>query len=181
MKKEFKVRSLAYAAILLAICIVSQFFKNFSVYITGPIINACLILCAMSAGVGYSILLCIITPITSFLITNSPIIAAIPAIMPCIMVGNAILVLCVALLRKKPNAKIGFPLSMGIGSVFKGIFMGGVISYLLIPMLLPEAMAPKMAVFQTTFSVTQLITSLMGSVLAWILWIPISKTIKEEN
>ena len=35
-----KTKKITTAAALLAICIVSQFFKNFSVYITGPIIVA---------------------------------------------------------------------------------------------------------------------------------------------
>ena len=41
---KLKTRQITVTAILLAICIVSQFFKNLNVYITGPIINAALIL-----------------------------------------------------------------------------------------------------------------------------------------
>ena len=37
---KLKTRQITVTAILLAICIVSQFFKNVSVYLTGPIINA---------------------------------------------------------------------------------------------------------------------------------------------
>ncbi|MCQ2483650.1 MAG: ECF transporter S component, partial [Clostridia bacterium] len=89
-----KSKSLAYAAILLAICIVSQFLKNTSVYITGPIINACLLLCVLTAGIKYAVALSVITPITSFIITGSPIMAAIPMIIPCVIVGNIIYVIC---------------------------------------------------------------------------------------
>ena len=41
---KIKTKQITVTAIMLAICLVSQFFKNLSVYITGPIINAALIL-----------------------------------------------------------------------------------------------------------------------------------------
>lgn len=178
MKNE-KTKKLVWAAVLLAICVVSQFFKNMSVYITGPIINACLIICVMTAGLGWACVLSIITPVTSFIITGSPIMSAIPLIMPCVMVGNLILVLCVYFLKEKPNAKAGYPISMVVGSVVKALFMGVVIALLIIPNLLPEAMLPKMSVFQTTFSITQLITSIIGSAYAYVIWIPLHKSIEK--
>lgn len=102
---KLKTRQITVTAILLAICIVSQFFKNVSVYFTGPIINAALILTTVYAGLACGIILSVITPITSFFITGSPIMAAIPAMFPCIMIGNIILVLAVALLRSKFGKK----------------------------------------------------------------------------
>lgn len=47
---KMKTRQITVTAIMLAICIASQFFKNLSVYITGPIINAALILTVLYAG-----------------------------------------------------------------------------------------------------------------------------------
>lgn len=174
--KKSNAKSLAFAALLLAICIASQFFKNLSVYITGPIINACLIICTISCGLMYGIILSVITPLTSFLITGSPIMAAIPIIMPCVMAGNIILVLFVDILKNKPNRKIGFPLSMVVGSIVKALFMGVVIALLIIPAYLPEKMMAKKVVFQTTFSITQLITALIGSAIAYAVAIPLKKT-----
>ena len=49
---KLKTRQITVTAILLAICIVSQFFKNLNVYITGPIINAALILTTVYAGLA---------------------------------------------------------------------------------------------------------------------------------
>ena len=40
---KLKTKQITVTAIMLAICIISQFFKNLSVYITGPVINAALI------------------------------------------------------------------------------------------------------------------------------------------
>lgn len=178
MSKSNKTRSLAIAAILLAVCIVSQFFKNLSVYITGPIINACLILCTMYAGLLYGVILSVITPVTSFIITGSPIMAAIPLIIPCVMVGNSILVVAVHFLKDKPNRKIGFPLSMVIGSIVKGAFMGVVIALIIVPAMLPEKMSAMQTTIQTTFSITQFITALIGSAISYAVDIPLKKSIK---
>ena len=46
---KIKTKQITVTAIMLAICLVSQFFKNLSVYITGPIINAALILTVLYA------------------------------------------------------------------------------------------------------------------------------------
>lgn len=172
---KITTKQITTTAVLLAICIVSQFFKNASVYITGPIVNACLILAVFSAGVSCGIILSVITPVTAFFISGSPIMSAIPAIIPCVMVGNIILVLMVGLISKKIKGNGGMITAMAAGSVLKALFMGIVIAWILIPSLIPTAMEAKMAVFQTTFSITQLITALIGSVYAFIIWIPLKK------
>lgn len=115
---KLKTRQITVTAILLAICIGSQFFKNLSVYLTGPIINAALILAVIYAGPACGIILGIITPITSFFITGSPVMAAIPAMFSCIMIGNIILVGAVALLREKCGKTEGLPISIVIGGVY---------------------------------------------------------------
>lgn len=176
--KKINTKALVQTAILLAICIASQFLKNLSVYITGPIINACLAIAAMSAGLGYAVILSVITPITSFIITGSPIMAAVPAIIPCVMVGNAVYVIAIALIGKR-KWKAAFPVSMAVGSVLKALFMGVVISLILVPMLLPEKMQQMMHTVQMTFSVTQLVTAAIGSAYAFIIWIPLKKVNKE--
>ena len=57
---KIKTKQITVTAIMLAICLVSQFFKNLSVYITGPIINAALILTVLYAGMACGIILSII-------------------------------------------------------------------------------------------------------------------------
>ena len=169
---KMKTRQITVTAIMLAICIASQFFKNLSVYITGPIINAALILTVLYAGLACGIILSIITPVTAFFITGSPVMAAIPAMFPCIMAGNAILVLCVALLKGKLGSKAGFPVSIVIGSILKGLFMGLII----LPNMLPEKMAPMLKVLQLQFSLTQVVTALIGGVYAFIIAAALRKT-----
>ena len=95
--------------------------------------------------------------------------AAIPAMFPCIMIGNIILVLAVALLRSKFGKKAGLPVSIVIGAVLKALFMGILISLIILPNMLPAKMQPMLHVLQLQFSVTQLITALIGGVYAIII------------
>ena len=177
---KLTTKQIAITAVLLAVSIISQFFKNTSVFITGPVINACIILAALSAGLSCGIILAVITPITSYFISGSPIMSAIPAIIPCVMIGNIIMAFSVSLLKNKKGNKLSLPVSMAAGSVIKALFMGISISLILIPRFLPEQMQPKMSTFQTTFSIVQLITAVIGSIYAYIIWIPVKKYLKNE-
>ena len=178
---KLSTRQIAVTAALLAVCIISQFFKNTSVFITGPVINACIILAGLRAGLSCGIILSVITPVTSFFISGSPVMSAIPAIIPCVMIGNILIVGCICLLSGKIKGNFGLPLSMLAGCIVKALFMGIVISLILIPMFLPEKMQPKMSVFQSTFSIVQLITGAVGCVYAHIIWIPLKKFIRNQN
>lgn len=178
---KIKTRQITVTAIMLAICILSQFFKNLSVYITGPIINAALILTVVYAGMSCGIILSIITPITSFFITGSPIMAAIPAMFPCIMIGNILLAAAVGLLRKKFGKTAGLPVSIVIGAVLKAVFMGILISLIVLPAFLPAKMQPMMHALQLQFSLTQLITAIIGGVYAVIIAAVLNKTSLAEE
>jgi len=178
---KITVKQITTTAILLAICILSQFFKNMSVYITGPIINACLIIATLSVGIVCAVILSIITPVTAFLITGAPVIAAVPLVLPCIMLGNALLCMCVWGFSKNGNEKIMLPVSMALGSAVKAVAMGVIIGLLVLPNMLPEKMMAKLSVLQTTYSTTQLITALIGSIFAYIIWIPLKKVWKENK
>lgn len=102
--------------------------------------------------------------------------AAIPAMFPCIMIGNIILVVAVALLREKCGKTAGLPVSIAVGAVLKALFMGILISLIILPNMLPEKMQPMMHALQLQFSVTQLITALIGGVYAVIIYAVLRKT-----
>ena len=95
--------------------------------------------------------------------------AAIPAMFPCIMIGNIILVVCVGLLRKKCGKAAGFPVSIAIGAILKAVFMGIAIALIILPAFLPAPMHKMLPVLQLQFSVTQLITAVIGGVYAVII------------
>jgi len=171
-----KVIKITSAAALLAICIVSQYFKNFSVYITGPIINACLVLAVLVCGVFWGVVLAIITPFTAFLITGAPIMKAVPAIMPLIMAGNIVLVLVVWVFVRRKKTNFNILTGCIVGSVAKAAFMALTISYgVLAFVTLPEKMQPMLPTLRLTYSVTQLLTSLIGMIYVMAIWNAVKK------
>ena len=100
-ENKFGTRQIATTAVLLAICIVSQVFKNLSIFITGPIVNTCIVLAVLMVNLPCGIILSIITPITAYMIAMSPVMMAVPAIIIFIMLGNIVLAVAVEFLFKK--------------------------------------------------------------------------------
>ena len=185
MKKSssFGGKQIAITAILLAICLVSQVFKNLSIFITGPIINLCLVLAVMLVNLPCGIVLSIITPVTAYFIAASPVMIAVPGIIPLIMLGNIVLVVLSHFLLKKEVLKpkglvsiksycMAFLCALG-----KGLFMGLTISLWLLPSFIPQdsPLRGKMSVFQTTFSVFQFVTTCIGFVYFFIVMAALKK------
>lgn len=179
MSKKITTKQIATAGVLLALMIVAQLFKNLSVYITGPIVNAILIIATLSLGPVIGIILSIISPLTAFLITASPIMKMVPLIIPAIMCGNIILCMFVHFFTRHIKKPLGLPAGLITGSVFKAMFMGGVISNCLL-VYMTSLPAEKLKAAQFTFSITQLITAAIGSALAFIIWIPLSEAINDR-
>ena len=187
---KITTKQLVQTALLLAICIASQYFKNLSVYITGPIVNLTIILAVLSVGLWSGLLLSIIAPVTAFFFTGSPIMAAIPLMFPAVMAGNAVLAVTVWYFQKKTSFKWRLPAGLIAGSVLKAVFMGIVIVLIILPIFgdniasklpKPEALPMVLATAKVTFSVTQLTTALIGSDLAYVIWMPLKKYLKAEN
>lgn len=174
---KITTRQLVQTALLLALCIVFQCLKGLSVYITGPAVNAVLILATLSVGLYSGLLIAVTAPIVAFFLGATPIMNLIPWMIPVIMVGNAIIVLAVWLLKNKS-------LIAGLltGSVCKAAFLWLTVWYLILPLFqgnIPEAKRTVMvATVKTTFSVTQLITALIGSAIAFAIWKPLQKYLK---
>lgn len=189
-QKRIGTREIAITALLLAICIVSQFFKNLSIFITGPIINACIVLAVYAVNLPCAIILSIITPITAYFIAASPLMMAIPGIVPLVMLGNMVIAVCSQFLLKKdmlttkPTEKVISKILKSVAcALAKGIVMGVTISLWVIPTFLPEdsPLRAKMPVFQMTFSVFQFITALIGFVYVYIIWCALSKFLKNDE
>lgn len=187
--KKITTKQLSTAALLLAICIVSQYFKNLSVYITGPIVNATLILAVLGAGLYSGILIAVLAPITAFFFTGSPIMAAIPLMFPVVMLGNIVLVLFTYFYEYKFKFKYHLAAGLVLGSLTKAIFMGVVVVLMILPLFggniashlpKPEALPKILTAAKITFSITQLITSLTGSLLAYVIWIPLKSALKND-
>lgn len=184
MHMKISTKHLVQTALLLAICIASQFFKNLSVYITGPVVNTAIIIGVLSSGLWSGLLISIAAPVTAFLISGSPIMASIPLMFPTVMTGNAILALCTWYFQNRLAFQQRLPVGLAVGSLLKAAFMGIVIVLILLPLFggsiaprlpKPEALPVVLSAAKITFSITQLITSLTGSALACIIWIPLKK------
>lgn len=248
---KFNVRLLCRTALLLALCIASQFFKNTSVYLTGSVVNAVLILATLSCGFLSGAIIGVIAPLTSWWITGSPIMSAYPLIVPAVMLGNLVLVALVRLFTRFSEKKLPvaqtrddglfrvvlivalvaaalwasvtvaflssladllqadsasplliasliaiagtfliftclwllvtrFPntwtliAGMTLGSVLKALVMWLVIVRLILPAAAPQTV-------RLTFSVTQLLTALIGSVVAFLVWLPLSRALGKER
>ncbi len=179
-EKRFGAKQITTTAIILAICIVSQYFKNLSIFITGPIINACIAIAVLTVNLPCALLLCIITPVTAYLLAASPVMMAVPAIILFIMMGNAVLAVSVFFLLKKdvalPGREFIRPVTMikaVICALAKGVFMGLTISLWLLPTFIPaeSPLRNKMPVFQTTFSLYQFITACIGFIYVFLIMI----------
>ena len=181
--KKITTKQIAIGGVLLAIMIVSVFFKNLSVYITGPIVNATLIIATLTLGLVMGIILSIIAPIASFLITGSPIVAAAPFLMiPAIALGNIIMCVCVYVFYKniKNKLAIGLPVGLIAGSVLKALFMGAVISNFILVRFVNLPKPEMIKVAQKTFSITQLFTALIASAFVYVIWLAAGKFLVKE-
>ncbi|MBO4845292.1 MAG: ECF transporter S component [Lachnospiraceae bacterium] len=176
---RFGTKQIAMTAALLAVCILSQVFKNLSIFITGPIVNACLILAVLMVNLPCAIILGIITPITAYIITGGGVMAAVPIIVPFIMMGNIVIVVMTFFLIKKEMRepkdmiiRIHKYVVAVVSSLAKGVFMGITISLWLLPTFIPEQspLRGKMGVLQTTFSLYQFITACIGFIYAFLVW-----------
>ena len=192
MKKSnslFGVKQITITAVLLALCIISQIFKNLSIFITGPIINVCIVLAVVFANLPCGIALSIITPVTAYFIAASPVMMAVPGIIPLIMLGNAVLAVSVHFLLKKYITttsniySVKSIISALICALLKGICMGLTISLWLLPTFIPaeSPLRGKMSVFQTTFSVYQFLTACIGFIYFFILIYPLKKVLDTES
>lgn len=184
---KLTTKGLVQTALLLTVCIVSQYFKNFSVYITGPVVNTVIIIAVLAVGLWSGILISIIAPVTAFFFTGSPIMAAIPLMFPVVMAGNAVLAFCVWYFQEKKSFSWRLPAGLLSGSILKAVFMGVIVVLILLPafgsniaakLSKPEVLPMVLAAARITFSITQLVTALIGSVLAYVIWIPLKKFIK---
>lgn len=179
VKMSNKTKKLAYTAMLLAICIVCTLIKRMSVMLSGSIVNSCLILATLMIGTYNGILLSILIPIFSYFITHNPIQAAVPLVVPFIMVGNIILCTTIAIFKKKCKETEDLKLieSMIVGAIFKALFMGIFIAYIVLPVFLPRSMSGILETAQYTFSFIQFFTALIGSAIATLIYKALKKLI----
>lgn len=188
---KISTKAIVQTGLLLAICIASQFMKNLSVYITGPIVNITIVMAVLLIGVSSGIILAVISPLTAFWISPSPITMGIPVIIPCIMIGNVLLAVGIwvfqkKMLREKLKLNLRVALGMFTGAVAKAVFMGVSIVLVFLPMYSSNINVPEkklnilLDTAKVTFSVTQFITAIIGCAISYVIWLRIKGVVNKE-
>ena len=163
------------AAILFALIIVMQLIKNISAFISGPVINAAMVIAITQLGTWWGVGFSIIVPVSALIISPaSPIVMLAGAThyltLPIIIIGNLLLVFAAKLGSKK--GIVVFIISLIIGAVLKWLFMWGCGNYILLP-LFSEKLGKLAAVVTKVFSTLQLYSGLLSVILI----VPIQKAL----
>ncbi|KJS83749.1 MAG: hypothetical protein JM58_12175 [Peptococcaceae bacterium BICA1-8] len=145
---KITTRVITRAAILLALAIAVQQMKV--QWLTGPAINAILILATGYTGILTGIIIGLFTPVMAFLQGIMPLAIAVPVI----MVGNALLCLGFYWARKVNNL-----VGITVGAIIKFSFLSLAVNYIV-------QVPPKVA---QALSFPQLITALIGGIIAVII------------
>ena len=179
--KGISTKTIALTGILLAICIVFQFFKGISPYISGPVVNACIIIASLAAGLVSGVIISILTPIIAYFIGATPILSVISLMLPVIMAGNAILAVGAWLFKKNKASFITGTILLVISGVLKAVFLGCMVTFVMLPTFGANIPEPKQAMMRTMFSTTQLITAMIGIVIALAVWKLIPASLKNQD
>lgn len=180
---KITTKQLVTTAALLAICLLATYFKTLSAYITGPIVNTCIMVATIFCGLYSGILLSITVPIAAYFIAQSPITQAVPLIVPMIMLGNCVLAVIVWLFYRK----FRFPVHMEAGLVIGALLKAAVMWLIIVRIILRSDLAvgvlkeKQIAMASVAFSTTQLITALIGCAITAILYYPLRAISRQLN
>jgi hypothetical protein len=172
---SYKIRMLTRTAVLLAVVVVVQMVGRSlpnSNFIVGPIVNMCLLIATMTAGVGGGITIAVLSPFTSLINNNAPAAAALLPFAPIIAVANVIFILVFYFMYNK-NKYIGWVSA----AVLKFGFL-----FLSIRVFMNIFEFPKFSEkLITIFSVPQLITALIGGFVALPIILAVKKVTKNNT
>ena len=168
---KMKTKTITVTAIMIALCVVVQLLKTpGTLPITGGLINLILIIDTLYCGLLSGVIVSVVAPVTSFIITQSAIISTVPMILPFIMLGNIVIVLFAWFVRGKKLELNLLPLSLVAGSFAKWAVMNLLIVKWIIPTF-GSHLSPKMTrIAGVTYSTTQLYAALLGTAAACIIW-----------
>ncbi|MCH4172385.1 MAG: ECF transporter S component [Lactobacillus sp.] len=166
--KETPAKWITKTAIFLAILIAFQAVTAplQMTLITGSLVNLTLIMTVILAGLSSGITVAAISPIMAFMLGIGP--KLLPLI-PCIMVGNVVLVLIwyFVVMKLRLSDIVKYVIATISAAVVKFIVLYLLVVQMMIPLLGIPAMQSKL--ISTMFSLPQLITALIGGVIAILL------------
>lgn len=162
--KDYRVKKLVEMAILLTICLSAQYFKSISQFITGPIVNATIILAVLLIGLTGGLAISVLSPLCAMLLGFAPIMQMLPQMILAVSVGNMVLALIVWILKKHLIA------GLAVGTVLKAASLWVMVSLIVIPTFAAELAPPQQALMKAMFSYNQLFTAAIGSVIAYFVY-----------
>ncbi len=166
--KSTKTQFVTRTAILLALCVVLQLALPTSIQaIKGPAVNIVLLLAAYTVGVSGACIVAVINPIFVFFLAAPAAMKLCPQIVFVVMLGNAVFVVCAALLKKP---LLGIPGLVAACLCKTGVMMLAT-SYLVLPYFGAAVEAAGItAVVEASFGIAQLSTAAMGSAIFFVIW-----------
>lgn len=167
------LKNLIRSALFLAIAIIFQAIGKAlpqSQFITGPVVNAVLIIACAVCGIMWGVLVGALTPLLAWVIGQLP--TPFGPFIPFIMIGNALFVIGFGLIARRKNKRF----KIGILPI-AGVIVGAVIKFLFLKVSsskfidlfnlgIPKKIAANLAVMMST---PQLITALAGGAIALVL------------
>jgi len=152
--KPFTIRWLTRTAILLAITLAFQML-GFPQMITGPAVNAMLLLSGTYVGGLGAVIIGMLTPFIAFV--RGILAPPLAPMIPFIMLGNAILVIAYVISRSKlGKGFIGAGIGLIVGAIIKFLVLSSAVRFIV---SVPPPVAQAM-------QVPQLYTAILGGVVA---------------
>ncbi len=179
MKRNTKqvLLTIARTGVLLALLIAVQYITAPThQLITGSGVNCILALAALFAGLWGGIAVAAVSPVVAFLLGIGP---KLPQVVPAIMLGNMILVICVRFLLRGSLPLWRKAIGVAAASLAKFACLYAAVVLVMIPVMGPALPAKQAQNLSAMFSVPQLITALIGTTLAILIAPLLNRAIKE--
>ncbi|MFW5888484.1 MAG: iron hydrogenase [Patescibacteria group bacterium] len=166
LAKTIVMPEAATAVKFLSLAVLATFLPFFIhlQWITGPLVNAVLIVALFLVGIRSALIIALIPSVIA--LSSGLLPALLAPIVPFIMVSNVILVLSVdQFYARMKNNIVGYWTGVGVGAVLKFAFLFLSVD-IISDLLLKQHLAAKVA---QMMSWPQLATALAGGFIAWIL------------
>ncbi|EOD00031.1 ECF transporter S component [Caldisalinibacter kiritimatiensis] len=151
--------------ILLALALVFQIgFQSFAQPAVGPLVNMVLLISAGMVGTLSGVIVGCFTPLIALMVG----IMKLPALLPFIMIGNALYVIIFNFMRGKITPG-GEYIGLAVAALGKFAFLALTIRYIAAKLFLANLPAQKLKVIIGIFSLPQLYTALVGGIIALII------------
>lgn len=157
MRKQSPTYFITRTGLLLALALIFQIgLRSLAQPAVGPMVNFVLIFSALTVGTASGVIIGMATPLIAFFVGITPLFP----IVPFIMAGNALFVLCFNWIRRG-LAMLPEVIGLVVASLVKFGFLAISVRYL-VTFFVPQVPAPLVA----SMSIPQLYTALIGGALA---------------